>query len=429
MNSGNWRRLGLAVAFFFALKMALGAALLIASARWMRVDSFAVFSQLLVFIAYLSTIGTAGVQNGLIRQIAAARGDVTTIAGEVRAAVAIWLAVAATAVIACWLLDTRIAVLLSGLRNIAWILPWLALSTIFSGLGQLFCSVLTGTGRAGAALLAQGIGLVIGTASALILLHDGNPLIAALAFSIGQTITTVVAGVWTTPILGRALRTELHIGPEVRRLLTYSGTFLLVASILPLTLLGLRSIYRTAAGLEALGFWLAANRISDVNTQLLGLYMVQVFLPGMAGLKDKASAWPLVRQTFVIGSLAMGACLAVFLTMPNLLIVLFLSAKFLPALPIMLGYFVGDTLRVSSSIASYSALARRRLAAYVGFEAAAALLLASILILLIHFGATEAPALAYASTYALMIIPAWWFIVRLLRRGQETNVANLDLAE
>ena len=88
-----------------------------------------------------------------------------------------------------------------------------------------------------------------------------------------------------------------------------------------------------SAGLEALGFWLAANRISDVNTQLLGLYMVQVFLPGMAGLKDKAGAWLLVRQTFLIGTLAMGACLALFLAMPSLLIGLFLSAKFLPALP------------------------------------------------------------------------------------------------
>ena len=427
MNSGNWRRLGLAVAIFFALKMALGAALLVASAHWMPIDSFAVFSQLLVFNAYLSTIGTAGVQNGLIRQIAAAGGDITAIAGEVRAAVAIWLGVAAIAVIGCWLLDARIAVLLSGQRGIAWIVPWLTLLTVFCGLGQLFCSILTGTGRAGAALLAQGIGLVIGTASALLLLHDGRPLPAALAFAGGQTITTIVAGAWTAPILGRAVRTGHRIGPEVRRLLAYSGTFLLVASILPLTLLGLRSIYRTTAGLEALGFWLAANRISDVNTQLLGLYMVQVFLPGMAGFKQNASAWPLVRHTFLIGTLAMGACLVVFLTMPSLLVGLFLSPKFLPALPIMLGYFIGDTLRVSSSLASYSALSRRRLTAYVGFEAGAALLLAILLLVLVRAGVSRAPAFAYAGTYALMIIPAWWFITRLLARRQEGSVPNMDL--
>lgn len=427
MSPGNWRRLGLAVALFFALKMALGAALLIASARWMPVESFAIFSQLLVFVAYLSTIGTAGVQNGLIRQIAGAQGDCTAIAGEVRAAVTIWLGFAAIALIGCWLLDAQIAVLLSGRRGIAGILPWLALLTVLSGLGQLFCSVLTGTGRAGAALMAQGFGLVIGTASALLLLHDGQPLAAALSFSAGQAITTLIAGAWTGPILRRALRIGLGIGPELRRLLAYSGTFLLVASILPLTLLGLRSIYRTTAGLEALGFWLAANRISDVNTQLLGLYMVQVFLPGMAGLKDNASAWPLVRQTFLVGTLAMGAGLVLFLAMPSRLIGLFLSAKFLPALPIMLGYFLGDTLRVSSSLAAYSALSRRHLTAYVGFEAAAALLLSITLLLLLHVGAAAAPALAYAGTYAVMIIPAWWFIRRLLARPQEASLPDMVL--
>lgn len=417
MKSGHWRQLGLAVASFFALKMVLGATILVASARWMPVGSFAVFSQLLILIAYLATIGTAGVQNGLIRQIAAAGEDAAAIACEVRAAVAIWLPVAAVTVIGCWLLQTRIAVLLSGGRDIAWVVPWLALLTVFSGLGQLFCSILTGTRRAGTALLAQAIGMVIGTVGALAMLRAGQPLVAALAFSGGQALTTLAAAAWTGPTLRHALRIDKPIGAEVRRLLAYAGTFLLVVSILPLTLLGLRSIYRTAAGLEALGFWLAANRISDVNTQLLGLYMVQVFLPGMAALKDKAAAWALVRHTFLIGTLAMGACLSVFLVRPSLLIGLFLSAKFLPAMPIMLGYFIGDTLRVSNSLASYTALSRRHLPLYVGFEATAAALITVLLLALLHVGAPAAPALAYAGAYALLIAPAWWFITRLLNRG------------
>jgi len=40
---------------------------------------------------------------------------------------------------------------------------------------------------------------------------------------------------------------------------------------------------------------------------------------------------------------------------------------------------------------------------------------------------SRAPAFAYAGTYALMIIPAWWFITRLLARRQEGSVPNMDL--
>jgi O-antigen/teichoic acid export membrane protein len=242
------------------------------------------------------------------------------------------------------------------------------------------------------------------------------PAAAALLFSGGQSVTALIAGARIRDILRQALGTRGSVRPETRRLLGFAGAFLLTASIMPLVLFELRAVYRGSLGLEALGFWLAANRISDVNTQLMGLYMVQVFLPGMASIRKRTAAWRLVRHTFVVATLGMVAGLAFVLLAPTSLVSLFLSAKFVPAIPLVIGYLIGDTLRASASLGSYTALSQGRLAIYVGFEGAAAAMIAAILLLLLHGHVPNAPAIAYAGCYALMAPLAWLFIATQLRR-------------
>lgn len=402
---------GTAVALFFTFKLALGAAILIASARWMAVADFAVFSQLLILIAYLASIGTAGVQNGLIRQIAIADGDADMIARETRAAVAIWAGVAIVAMVCTALLRDPISMLLIGTREVAYAVPWLTLFALVSGLGQLLCSVLTGTNRAGAALSAQAVGLVGGTVPAMVLLHLGMPTTAALAFSAGQGTTMLAAAVRIRHEIRAAWHNRDPLRPEVVRLLGFSGAFLATASIMPLTLIALRSVYRSAFGLDALGYWLAANRISDVNTQLLGLYMVQAFLPGMAGAPATKQRRLAIRTA--IGAVCIMALpLLVFLTAPSLLVRTFLSAKFLPATIFFAAYLLGDTLRAGASTAAFSALAHARLKLYVGIEAVAALLMSALVVSLSWAGNADAPAISYVTTYALIFAAAGLFVLR-----------------
>lgn len=406
-----WRKPAFAVAIFFAFKVALGAAILVASAQWMTVASFAIFSQLLILIGYLASIGTAGVQNGLIRQVAAATGDEEMIARELRAGIAIWTVVATVAAIGGIILRTQIAVLLTGGRDVAWVVPWLAVFAMWSGLGQLLCSVLTGMGRAHLALLAQGVGLVGGTVPALLMLHRGDPAVAALLFSGGQGLTTLLAAGGVAPILRSAWQHRETVKAEVRRLLGFSGAFLAVTSIMPLTLIALRSVYRTAFGLDALGYWLAANRVSDVNTQLLGLYMTQAFLPAMASAPSSEHR-RLALRTAAIALPVMAIPLVLFLVAPTLLVRAFLSAKFVPALPFFIAYFAGDVLRVGASLASFSALAHARLKLYVGLESTAAILMTFFVIALSAIGKPSAPAIAYVTTYAMISFAAGLFLVR-----------------
>lgn len=190
---------------------------------------------------------------------------------------------------------------------------------------------------------------------------------------------------------------------------------------MPLTLIGLRSVYLESFGLELLGYWLAANRISDVNTQLLGLYLTQDFLPKAAVHADDIARRALLKRTFLIGTGVMTAALVTFSLAPELWVTIFLSPKFLPAISFMLGYFVGDVLRVTAALVSYEALARKRLITYVLIEAAAAAGIAVIMLCLIIAGTASAPPIAYALTYALIAVGAAAFRRHARSLGHTTN--------
>jgi O-antigen/teichoic acid export membrane protein len=398
-------RVGLALLALFSFKLLVGMVVLAASARWLSVPEFATFSQLLVLLAFLVTITSGGVQHGLIREAAAAQ-NLSEVAKAIKGGFLIWAGVGVATVIACFLARDPIAIALTGNSRLAWTIPLLAVLASASGLGQLFCSVLTGTDRASSSMLIQGLGLAM-SSLCVFSLANGDATGAALIFAAGPIIGAVAAGWLISPIcLGNSddFRTVLA---ESRRLLNYSVAFLAAATIMPVTLMTLRASYHSAFGLSALGYWIAANRISDVNTQLIGLYLTQTFLPSMArSSTNAAAARKLLRRTFVIVT-ALGLIgLLIFLLAPAFLVTAFLSAKFLPAVPWIITYFIGDALRAGASIASFTFMAEGRLRLYVGLEAVSATVFGIAVLSLIVLRVEAAGPIGYAVTYGVVSLAA-----------------------
>lgn len=400
---GKKSAVGISVAAFFALKLVLGVVILVAAARALSVADFAIFSQLLVLLAFLVTLATGGVQHGVIRQVAVAgQSSIAAVQAVVRAGLFIWAGIGALLIVAATMLASRLSVLLIGSPSAGFAIPWLAVLAVGTGLGTLLCAILTGQGRPIASLVAQAVGLTAATALALLFLVRHQPVAAAMGFAAGPVLTTLCAIAFVGRTARDALRSGRDLAASVRQLLGFSGAFLATAALMPLTLLALRSMYREAFGLELLGYWLAANRISDVNTQLLGLYLTQEYLPKASRAADEADRHKLAVGAFVMASVAMLAALAVFSLAPAVWITLFLSAKFVPAAGFMQGYFLGDVLRVASSLAAYTALAHKRLFLYVSIEALAAAGIAAFVIVLTTLRLPYGPAVAYAATYGIL---------------------------
>ena len=266
-----------ALPLFFALKVLSGLALLKVSALYLPVSGFTAFAQFLLLGAMLNTIAVGGAQNGLVRQAAAAE-DAHGLARAKGAGFLIWTAAILALGVPMILLRGEVAQLLIGQRELAWAIPWIVALALLAGPGQIYCALLTGCGRAPTSLASQGLGLLAGTAAAVALLIDRQPVWAAIAFYGGTLLTVPVS--WLAlrrhDILMLPLR---ELVSEARVLLGYSGAFVFIAVFTSLVLFAVRYVYLSAFGLETLGYWMVAQRVSDTSTQLLGLLMVQVFLP------------------------------------------------------------------------------------------------------------------------------------------------------
>ncbi len=394
---------GGAVGVFFSLKFALGLALIGISSARLSIAGFVAFSQLFLFFALLSTIAAAGVQNGLVRQIAFANGDRVAEHRAVAAAVRIWAASSLLLILLSTVFRTNISLMLIGDTTLASIVPYITLVAATGGVGILACSILAGRQRAPTSLILQSIGLVVGGLLCVWRLLAGDPIGAVLGYAAGPLVTSVLAA---TIVRRAGFRFGAAEGQwsELVLLLGYSLTFLAIAVIMPVTLFMLRVVYRETFGTDQLAYWLAANRVSDVTSQILGLYMSQVFLPQITRELELQKTRHVIFTTLFIASAVMIAGWALFTLAAPFFVITFFSEKYLPAIPFINGYLLGDALRVTASLVMHFMLARRCLRWAVGIELGTALFLIIYMLLLIGLGRAEAPYWAYPSTYATIAV-------------------------
>lgn len=407
-----------AVGVFFALKVLVGMALVVQSARALSVADFGVFSQLFLFLALLSTVSAGGVQNGLIRQVAAAGNDQSRERRSVAAALLVWLGFGSAVLTLAILAAGPLSVLLVGDDRAQGVVPLIAAASLGAGGGQLLCAVLTGRRRQATSLILQSLGLVVGGATCWWRLSEGDVQGAVLGYTAGPLLTLIAALPFTLKWLPRTRETFRSVGSELRLLLGFSGAFLVTAAALPVTLFALRYGYRLEFGEDALGYWLAANRVSDVTSQLLGLFMGQIYLPAAARQTQPAATRSLALRTGIIGFVLMGAGAVVFYLFAPWLVEVFLSTSFLPAVPFIIGYLVGDTLRVMTSLSLHTALARSKLRLYLSTEATTALCIAGWILSLTMAGHLESAYWGYVAANATMAIVCWmgwrrgWWVQR-----------------
>ncbi|HEU4962024.1 MAG TPA: hypothetical protein VFT56_16670 [Sphingomonas sp.] len=383
---------------FFALRILAGLVLLKLSASLLPVAGFAGFSQFMLFAALLNIIAVGGAQNGLIRQ-AAASGDAAALGRVHGAALLIWGVVAPLSAGVIAIGSGRISQILVDTPDQRRAVVGLALVALAAGPGQIWCSILSGRKHVVASLSAQATGLVAGTAAAAWLIVRGEPIAATIGFAGGSLVTMAVAGRAAARLaIARVPLSVARAGAPA--LLGYSAAFAATTSWTSILLFGLRSHYRSHFGTTALGYWLVANRISDMSTQLLGLFLIQFFVPHFAMLGGETERRALTARCWAAGVAVMAAIPLVFSPLARPLVHLFLSDVYLPAIPAIRAYMIGDALRVSASIAMFTAFANGRPGRYAAIEIATLTLMGGITLLLIAAGDPRAPFIGYCGAYA-----------------------------
>jgi O-antigen/teichoic acid export membrane protein len=377
--------------------VASGLLLLKLSASFLSVGGFAAFSQFMLFSALLNLLAVGGAQNGLIRQAAAAK-DTADLARSQTAALMIWAVAAPGLALPVLAASGAVSQVLVGSAGSWAVVAAIAALALTAGPGQIWCSILSGRKRTASSLAAQALGLLAGTGGAAALIVRGQPAGAAIAFAGGGLVTMAAAFVLAARLKIPTVPWRRATG-EVRILLRYSVALAATTGFTSIVLFGLRSLYREGFGATELGYWLAANRISDMSTQLLGLFMIQFFVPHLATTPDDAARRSLMLKCWVAGAGGMGAILAVFSVGARPLVRLFLSDAYEPAIGAIQSYMLGDMLRVWSSLAMFAAFARGRPGRYAAIEIGALAVMAAITSALIEAGQARAPFLGYIGAY------------------------------
>lgn len=392
------------VCIYFGVRVLCGLALLKAAAQWLSLDEFGQFAQLGIFAALFNFLLVGAMQNGLVRATAAA--DQQASLGPIHAtAFVVWLAIAG--VLLCLLTPFAggIAVVLTGSAGDAGAIRAILFICLLTAPGQIWCGILTGQNRVGAALLSQAAGLLVGTGGSLLAVMQGEPAMAVELMAAGGFITALAAF-----SLVRPFTLPGAIGRPDRALIWTLCRFAFVtASTVAMTnstLFGLRAYYRDIAGTDALSHWLAASRISDMSTQFIGLGMAQIILPLLVGATSGDRQRHIMLRAGIAGTLVTVSALLIFVIGSRPLTNAILSPAFISAIPVITVYLAGDCLRVWVSLAQHANLAHDKLGHYAAVELASAGAMAAIMMSLLFAGDDRAPQLAYVGAQALVAIGA-----------------------
>jgi O-antigen/teichoic acid export membrane protein len=382
-----------AIPVYFAIRIASALVLLKLSTQFLTVQGFANFAQFIAFSSLLNMAVVGGAQNGLIREAAAANAG--ELADVHSAGLAVWAGAAPLVGIPVALFSPQISSILTGSGGYWQVVVALTLLSLAAGPGQVCWSILSGRMRVAQSLGAQSVGILTGTAIASWFILGGNFVAAALAFASGPLVGMFVA----LPFTARLRLSWRPAWRGVRPLLGYSAAMASTLGFSALVLFALRWVYRGHFGATQLGYWLAANRISDMSTQFLGLFMLQAFVPHLAMIRDKRERSGLILRYGLMGAGLTGSALLAFVLAARPLVHLFLSDAYTPAIPVIRLYMVGDFLRVWGSLAMFTAFAGGKPRRYATIEIGTMSLMAALTLFLIRSGETRAPQLAYAAAW------------------------------
>jgi O-antigen/teichoic acid export membrane protein len=418
----------IAVVASVAIKIVSGLLTIGFAARWLDSTEFIFFVQFGFLLALGNLLATGGVIHGVVRGMAGgADEDRVAIVGT---ALAVSASIGLVTLIVAAVFSGNISRLLVGSDRWWWMVVALVPLTLFAGQGQIVGAYLTGLGHSIDNLMIQNLALLLATIGTVFGLYSGDPVAATLAFAGGLALQAPLMLIWVKlrglyhpHILARVSRAH------GRELLRYCFAFIVTATAMPLALFVLRDDYRHSFGVALLAGWLAANRLSDVFTQLLGVYMGQIYLPERAQVLRDANRPRWLRgytQHLAIAGATMLGGVAAFLLAPQFWIRLGLGEAMLPAVAIITLYLIGDVLRSWPSINLHSLLAAGATRTYAAVELLTVGLFVALFFAFKSIAGSMAPAVAYIANNLLIGLIGFvilWRTERLRRGAVEHNIS------
>jgi O-antigen/teichoic acid export membrane protein len=399
------------IAALFIIRISFALGIFLCSSVAFKDSEFIVFNQLFLLFSLINLISAGGTVSGIVSFVAHAREDSIVVASCLRSALIIWSILNFTIVSITLIFSSLIFSGLAIADEPYWIVPVLAGLAALSGLGQIFGSVLIGQLRSNLNIAVQLTGMIVGGTSAVWLIFQNHHIEAILLYAVGSALTSLISAILIRSIIFKMLSVSADLVGEMAR---YSATFVYTASLTPITFFLVRYIHELNFGTPALRDLITATRISDVNTQFVGLIMSQLLLPRVAANLDKSNVQRVVLESGIISVFAMTFSFVAFILISDKIDIIMPLATGSAGIALILAFLIGDIVRVPQSIALNLALAEERFLGFAAVETAGAILMIATLLVTTRLNWPIGPGLAYAAGYAISggLAMSIWFRTR-----------------
>lgn len=377
---------------------------------------FGQLAQIMGVIALSGMLAAGGIGNGLTRQLAASQSELEQ---------SRWLLVALKIYLVASVLLA--VLLLAGAWSLArWLLEDIGYTPVFVALaaGQalvgastLSQAVAAARGNYGFILRIAGIGAVVGVLVVGVGVWLGGVVGGALALVINAALPGLVAIAIKRQALAKLAG---RVGERVARsdialLLNYAGIAMLGAASLTVSQIASRNLVGKTLGWDAVGFWQAVARISDVYMQLISIALMSYVLPKLSRIDGFKSMHPeLLRLTGALCATFLFAAMFIY-SLREFLISLLFSVEYLPAAGLLPIQLLGDLFRLIAVCLSVALIARGLTRTSMIYETVQGILTFALTAALLDGSGISAPLQAYCLTYAILMAWLLWVYLAQLR--------------
>jgi PST family polysaccharide transporter len=174
------------------------------------------------------------------------------------------------------------------------------------------------------------------------------------------------------------------------------------SAVSPFALILVRNILSDGLNMDAVGYWQAAWRISDLYTQVLTTALSLYLMSHLASIKtDDSFASELVGATYKVALLTATAAAGIYVLRDVVIAVVF-TREFIPVKDLFAWQLTGDVLKMAGWPMRMALVIKLRTRWYIAIEAAAPLIHAGLTAVLLPSMQGNAATLGYALSYLLV---------------------------
>ena len=371
--------------------------------------------QLQNFIAIITTIGSGGINNGVVKYVSEYKDDEDELRKYIRNGfkITVYLSFAVGLLLIITSKYLGKWILLSD--KFSYIFVVFGICLLLLSLNNYLLSILNGYKEFKRFVLLNIITSVIGLIFTVLLVffyHLKGALIATVSYQSVVLFFTIFFLRKSPWFQSKILWGKWDWG-IVKQYLSYSLMALVSAATVPVSQLLVRGFLIKKYSMDSAGYWEGMNRISALYLMFITASFSVYYLPRLSEIKEKHLLKQEIFGVYKIITPIIGGSLFLIFTLKDFLITFLFSKEFYPMIEFFLWQLIGDFFKIMSWILAFVMVAKSMIRLYIITEIVFSVLFVTLSFLFIDYFGIVGVTKAYCLNYFLYFL-AMIFIFRKL---------------